>query len=520
MKVKRSIQVPLLLVLTLPVLFWTLHHTLAATEDENAAFSIQNNNRPRGTYHGAASKDSTTTHLSTRVSWAPVVDQSTTTRRRPPKQQQHQHQPQPQATTPIDAAADIQPDKDDVCYGNILNSWRMSDQTICHGVSSSLVCREFVLNTFPQHICEGTNLVLNAGLIHLPKVDTPHFSWPAPIAAHNGSVTADCAMTTTKFDKEWLSPVFAADRSSSKKCDVQLDTLYLLQRWDTTNVFHIHEDLIMSWLAYAVINLHRESTQVIFLDDRRPDGPAIPIWNQVFSQNSNSSLNTSTGAMNLYGLKMAHPNATRLCVKRAIWGPRGGYSPYSHTVGDKSPCRHHLFQAFRNFMLKSLGLPNISRNNNHSTMKDGLPKLRILVVSRRDYNNRTIHRKIENDKDLATNLQTMFAKNATVDLIDFAGMDMIQQIQTWSQYDVTIAAHGSSQVYITYSPLNSAHIEIQHPERIGNFHYRNLATLLGMWYSEIQVHHGKTITQDEIHKITDLVERAMGAIRTRQTLMD
>ena len=130
-------------------------------------------------------------------------------------------------------------------------------------------------------------------------------------------------------------------------------------------------------------------------------------------------------------------------------------------------------------MLASLAFPNYDNLRQTNTKEILHENLHILVVSRRDYNNRSIKRKIQNEKDLVVQLQTRFATNATVELVDFAPLSMMDQIKKWMEFDITVAAHGSSQVYMTYSPLNSAHIEIQHPERFGNFHYRNLAKLLG-----------------------------------------
>ena len=93
------------------------------------------------------------------------------------------------------------------------------------------------------------------------------------------------------------------------------------------------------------------------------------------------------------------------------------------------------------------------------------PKLKVLVVSRKDYQGRSIKRKLDNEKQFLSFLQSELLNDAYVESVDFSTMPMVEQIKTWIGYDVAIASHGAAQVYSTYSPPWFSMIEIQQPER-------------------------------------------------------
>ncbi|TPX33510.1 hypothetical protein SmJEL517_g03599 [Synchytrium microbalum] len=394
-------------------------------------------------------------------------------------------------------------DDDDVCYPDIVNSWRANVKPICTPTidktkrSSSLRCYEYTVNGILQPICQGENVIVDLDKLTLPSHNIT--TNPVPIIGAKGAVVGVSCDVKDGFTKEWLSDAFDVTDEASCDADFGDQVMYMHQRWDSSNVFHIHEDLIMAHLAYQVLKLYKRNTQVVFLDDRQPDGPALPLWNGVFS---------AKPALSLYDLKLAKPGIRRLCVKKLVVGVRGGATPYSNSVGANTPCSHHLFQSFSRFVLDSLNLAPLEIRKQHSS-----DQIRVLLVSRRDYAGKSIRRKISNERDFVAKLRTELDPNTTIDMVDFSQLDIIKQIQTFGSYDVTIAAHGATQVYMTYARLGTAHIEVQHPERWGNFHYMNLAKLLGLWYRNSQLYGDGNMSENEMENVGRLVKEACEAVK-------
>ncbi|TPX37914.1 hypothetical protein SeLEV6574_g07828 [Synchytrium endobioticum] len=406
-------------------------------------------------------------------------------------------------------------DSTDFCYPNIFRAWRSNVKDVCSSSDlspnankrmSSLRCYEYNINGIMQPLCEGSDLIIDLSKISLPP-DKKEYSNPPYLQTEKGAIIARRCNKSDSYDfkKEWMADTFiVSDSDDAEKCDADFgdDVLYLHKRWDTTNVFHIHEDLIMTWIGYHVLKLDKSHTRVIFLDDRRPDGPAVPVWTRAFA---------SREAIGLYDLKQSFgAGVNKLCVKRLVIGVRGGATPFSHTVGGATPCSHHLFQAFSKYIITNLNIKPTWRVRQS-------PKLKVLMVSRRDYLGRSIRRKIDNERQFVSFLQSELSSDVTVDLVDFSTLPMIDQMQKWTGYDVAIASHGAAQVYSIYSPSWFTMIEIQQPERWSNWHYSNIAKLLGFRFKEFRIGSTSKLSRQDMANIVEAIKETLAYTKEKKS---
>ena len=98
----------------------------------------------------------------------------------------------------------------------------------------------------------------------------------------------------------------------------------MVSRWDTTNPFQAHHDMLNTFQVYASLNLDPNSIQVVLLDTRYPDGPFNLAWSRIF-----------LGGKRVVDIRELLRFAARgspsktICIRKAIWGVHGGISPLS-----------------------------------------------------------------------------------------------------------------------------------------------------------------------------------------------
>ncbi|RUP44659.1 hypothetical protein BC936DRAFT_149163 [Jimgerdemannia flammicorona] len=329
--------------------------------------------------------------------------------------------------------------------------------------------------------------------------------------------------------------------------------LFMVMRWDINNVYHIHEDFLQTYLGYSVMDLDADDTELIFLDND-PDVSnkrANAIWKSVFSRRSNKKVGNSLDTIRtLRDLANATtPGARYLCLRSATFGLHAGLTTLSRQVAVSTECPSSpVLRAFADFMLTRLGLPpvydtipneptasatsilSISQYALSSDLRDAEitpllerfpftnlsePPLIITFSSRVATVKGPVERQITNEKALLSAMLTAIREKFQKEhitkpfifrRIDFAKVHLIrEQIAILRESDVLVGAHGAAFVYSLYMPRWGGVVELQHPSRMYNFHFENIAKLTGREYSVLPI-------GDPVMNINDVVAQTVNIV--------
>ncbi|KAJ3099738.1 hypothetical protein HDU96_010578 [Phlyctochytrium bullatum] len=219
----------------------------------------------------------------------------------------------------------------------------------------------------PQRFCRAKNLALRLDLV--PSVIKGESLQP-PF----GTLLGVCNLDERKwfdgkvfgkgaagwmFDSLRLFDPTAHD-SANITCDAWIDTpLFFVDRWDTTNPYQAHQDMLNTFLAYAALDLDPTHIQPVLLDSRSTDGPYLSAWSHLFSSSHHIvDLRALTTLSKTYLHRtLRHPSPSPvICLRDATFGFHGGISKLSKGGNWMSACSHSpLLLAFRDFMLERFG---------------------------------------------------------------------------------------------------------------------------------------------------------------------
>lgn len=328
-------------------------------------------------------------------------------------------------------------------------------------------------------------------------------------------------------------------------CDAWVDhDLFMISRYDISNVYHIHQDFMHVFLGYGLVDLDPATTEIIFLDsDEGGTRKSHAIWKQAFSgfrtvpghsdPNADNVIRTIRDLVNEKFdekgkfITDAHGNTRKmrnLCLRSATFSVHGGLTLLSRQKGKTSQCEDSpMLRSFADFMLTRLNLPtvfptltdpfnpaaprdfrlsNLLKSTNFNaeqfvpanvpvSVRDKAPII-ITYLTRRPVNGRSLERTISNEYDLIkhvnNSLQTLFTLNQIrrpylFRVVDFGAIPtMREQIAIARESDVLLGPHGAALVYSIYLPPHGCLIELQHPTRRNNFQFKNILVLTGRDY--------------------------------------
>ncbi|KAJ1569272.1 hypothetical protein HK405_007419 [Cladochytrium tenue] len=149
------------------------------------------------------------------------------------------------------------------------------------------------------------------------------------------------------------------NQASDVACDAYISTpLYLVDRWDTTNPFQAHHDLVNAFVAYSTFGVDPHAVQPVLLDALPRDGPFLAAWSRVFA--TDRAVLDLPALFHEDGLVRPRPlprssstTADRVvCLRDALWSVHGGISPLSRGGARRGRCStSSLLLAFRSFVL-------------------------------------------------------------------------------------------------------------------------------------------------------------------------
>ncbi|KAJ3285727.1 hypothetical protein HDU76_008097, partial [Blyttiomyces sp. JEL0837] len=213
----------------------------------------------------------------------------------------------------------------------------------------------------PERFCKSKNIAIRVKSIPRPDPDARQLDLFAPM----GTMQATCSLNEdvwfgarrfgTGAAGWFYNSLLIQDPEDSLTSDIQCDAwvdtpLFMISRWDTTNPYQAHQDMLNTFLVYSKLNLSADRIQPVLLDSRNADGPFVGAWSHLF-----------TSSHNLIDIRQiidkAIPNSKPdsdgiLCLKSAVWGIHGGISPLSREARKARMCKAApTILAFRAFMI-------------------------------------------------------------------------------------------------------------------------------------------------------------------------
>ncbi|KAJ3114996.1 hypothetical protein HDU96_001347 [Phlyctochytrium bullatum] len=180
------------------------------------------------------------------------------------------------------------------------------------------------------------------------------------LPARFGVLTATCDLNEpawfggNMFGKGAADYLFAGTHIQSPtsrttpRCTAWIETpLFFISRWDTTNPYQAHQDLLNTFRVFAALGISADAVQPVLLDTRGRDGPFAAAYASVFGGSRRLM-----GVKDLAGL-VAGVDDGHLCLRTAVWGVHGGISPLARNGGHPEQCEGEsaLVRGFAAFVL-------------------------------------------------------------------------------------------------------------------------------------------------------------------------
>lgn len=304
-------------------------------------------------------------------------------------------------------------------------------------------------------------------------------------------------------------------------CDAWIeDELYLVSRYDTGNVYHIHQDLIQAFIGLAASDMNVETTEVVFLDSNEGGIASLnSLWTSLFSskRRSQNHIRTIRDIVQEAQEKSEAP-LNNICFRSATFGFHAGVTLFSREKGQATSCGDSVvLKAYVDYVLSRLNLPpNFlpSTASEHFTIDTfklitppDTPKPTLFYTDQTDLSkkplvvtfmsrnptknawNANTMRMIRNEHSVLLQLQALleshFSNNYSGRALVFRRVNpadlptMQEQIALARESDVIIGPHGASLIYTSFMPSYGGVIELQHPTRRFNYQFYNIAALSG-----------------------------------------
>lgn len=216
-------------------------------------------------------------------------------------------------------------------------------------------------------------------------------------------------------------------------------------------------------------------TQIIVTDDH-PDTMLWEIW----------SLLTTRPILRTKDLQRPEIAQTFECPHNIIFPLPGGSNPLWQSDWTDLPCMSsELVHVWRHRIMTAYGIDTTLDNTPVvSGNQPRAPVLRVTIIARAG------RRRIVNQGDLFDSLRQQFPR-ADVNLVDFEGMSIEEQIKYIYDTDILVGAHGAGLTHAMWLKPGRSLVEIQ-PDRMhgSDEHrgFRGLAKVRGLQYYKMRAH--------------------------------
>jgi protein O-GlcNAc transferase len=194
-----------------------------------------------------------------------------------------------------------------------------------------------------------------------------------------------------------------------------------------------------------------DTSEVLLLDDG-PEGPYFELWNLIVKRPIRRRSD----------LKTAEPS----CLTNLIVPLCGATNPM--WLGDWTSIECTESKTFDVFIERVMDFYGIS------PVRDQASPLVLTFIDRKGT------RKLEKQDELISALRNAYP-NITINVVDFAAIDLREQIRIVANTDILAGVHGAGLTHLMWLPSGSAIVEIQ-PMDVFHKGFRNVASLRGLKY--------------------------------------
>eukprot|EP00742_Colponemidia_sp_Colp-10_P008848 GILJ01009609.1.p1 GENE.GILJ01009609.1~~GILJ01009609.1.p1 ORF type:complete len:362 (+),score=55.69 GILJ01009609.1:147-1088(+) len=294
-----------------------------------------------------------------------------------------------------------------------------------------------------------------------------------------------------------------SETAASTICDEWIqEPIYLVNRLNMYNLWHAHEDLTHIFEALAVLNLDiNRDIKLLFLEQSsRLPGYADDIWKTVF--NGGKELQHMWNFIQSYKER----GVKHVCIKRSVWAATAVSNILHRGTNVESKCRNSaVVRAMSDYILQGFDLRNMKQDGQETIVKNNNNNrvMNITFISRKPYVNReTVGRGLENEDSVIERLQRI--KDVFVLKVDFANLDLREQIEIVRKTDLLIGVHGAGLMHTLYLKPSAGVIELIHPTRSNAYHYVNLAAWCNLIYEGVAMNQ-HTVNENNVMRAADRI---------------
>lgn len=242
-------------------------------------------------------------------------------------------------------------------------------------------------------------------------------------------------------------------------CDLVIDKQAFVLKLDSaSNMYHYFCNFLNLYATIHLNNRFSDDNQIIVWDNQLPRSNFELMWS-VFSRNKPMSIREFEGK--------------RVCFKKVIFSllPRMVNGLYYNTPLIPGCSKSGLFDAFNKHVLHRLRIPQNYDLKSHRTTKNEL--IRVTMINRS-----TAQRKLLNQNALRAALSNI-SSNYQVHLIDYAQLNLPDQLMFSQNSDILIGLHGAGLTNSLFLPDWAAMVELYNCK---DKSYHDLARLRGVSY--------------------------------------
>ena len=254
----------------------------------------------------------------------------------------------------------------------------------------------------------------------------------------------------------WMNAVVPYDYPQEVLVDDVVSNLTIaIRRYEYWNIYHTMSDLYNAYMATRFYNVSTRAVNIVFLDGGGR-GPYFQLWEDCFQK----------------VIPLSHLSDQTL-FRDLFWNKLG----YSSELLAHSDPYLPLVEDFRQFVLDSNDLQQ-------GRDKPDCSNLNILLISRHNYDNRTLARQIHNEKELEQSLIRDF-HNVKVRKVQLEQLSVKEQLQLVIETDILLGMHGAGLTHSLFLPVHAGVIEfLPHPDswNLSDGHFRGISRWRNLRY--------------------------------------
>lgn len=248
-----------------------------------------------------------------------------------------------------------------------------------------------------------------------------------------------------------------------------VDKTILIARRDDHNPFFQISVAMNSWIMMQVLNWQPDEVQLVYLDDGFPS--AIDELQHKLLAPSQEPIHGKR-----LRNKVLHFQGPVLVAPYEVSGPMMQH------LDDDEPCYDSAL--LKRFRLQSLQTILGDEMDNNAVAQKETTGIVITIISRRNYQGRTIQRRWLNEDEIVRLMRERYSGlDVKIQSIDFVQLSLAEQMRIVLQSDVLIGMHGAGMVNVIWSRPETLVVEI-FPKKRFRWGYRNLCQFLGCSWHE------------------------------------